>query len=127
MHIAYLIPTLDRIGGAERQVVHLASEMARRKWRVTVIALSGNGGTAAEELSVNDVSYLSLEMRHGLADPRGWLRLRRWIAAAKPEILHAHLPHASLMARCIRLLAPVRVVVDTLHYLQLPASRVDSG
>lgn len=115
MHIAYLIPTLDRIGGAERQVVQLASTMAHREWRVTVIALSGHGGSATEELTASNVSYLSLEMRHGLADPRGWARLRRWITAAKPEILHAHLPHASLMARCIRLLAPVRVVVDTLH------------
>lgn len=115
MHIALLIPTLDRIGGAERQVVQLAMGMARRNWRVTVIALSGRGGTATEELSANDVSYLSLEMRHGLGDPRGWIRLRRWITVARPDILHAHLPHASLMARCIRLMAPIRVVIDTVH------------
>jgi glycosyltransferase involved in cell wall biosynthesis len=115
MHIAYLIPTIDRIGGAERQLIQLARGMARRHWRVTVIALSGKGGHAAEELSANNVSFLSLEMRKGLADLRGWRRLRRWITSAQPEILHSHLPHASLMARCIRLAAPVRVVVDTIH------------
>jgi glycosyltransferase involved in cell wall biosynthesis len=115
MHIAYLIPTLDRIGGAERQLVQLATGMARRKWRVTVIALSGKTSRPTEELAASDVSYLSLEMRHGLADPRGWNRLRRWITVAQPDILHAHLPHASLMARCIRLLAPIRAVVDTIH------------
>ncbi|HXS78203.1 MAG TPA: glycosyltransferase [Terracidiphilus sp.] len=115
MHIAYLIPTLDRIGGAERQLMQLATGMARRHWCVTVIALSGHSSNAAEELSANNVSYLSLEMHHGIADPRGWNRLRRWVNVARPDILHAHLPHASLMARCIRLVAPVRVVIDTIH------------
>jgi glycosyltransferase involved in cell wall biosynthesis len=115
MHIAYLIPTLDRIGGAERQLILLATGMARRGWRVTVIALSGSGGHAADELSANDVSFISLQMRRGLLDPRGWNRLRRWIAAAQPEILHAHLPHAALLARAIRIVTPIRVVIDTIH------------
>ena len=115
MHIAYLIPTVDRIGGAERQLIQLATRMAQRGWHVTVIALSGKGGHAAEELSANNVSFLSLEMRKGLADLRGWNRLRRWITSAQPEILHSHLPHASLMARGIRLATPLRVLVDTIH------------
>ena len=54
-------------------------------------------------------------MRKGLADPRGWLRLRNWLVREKPEILHAHLPHATGMARWSRLCAPYRVLVDTLH------------
>ena len=115
MHIAYLIPTIDRIGGAERQLIQLATGMAHRGWRVTVIALSGSGSHSAEELSANNVSFLSLEMRRGLADPRGWNRLRCWITSAGPDILHSHLPHASLMARAIRLIAPVRVLIDTIH------------
>ena len=32
-----------------------------------------------------------------------------------PDIVHAHLPHASLLARWSRLAAPVRVVIDTIH------------
>lgn len=115
MHIAYLIPTIDRVGGAERQLIELATGMARRGSQVTVIALSGHGGSAAHVLSANNVSFLSLDMRHGLADFRGWTALRRWIIAAQPEVLHAHLPHAALMARAIRLAAPVRVVAETIH------------
>lgn len=115
MHVAYLIPTIDRIGGAERQVIELAIGMAQRGWHVTVIALSGHGDHAAQVLSANNVSFLSLEMRRGLADFRGWNRLHRWICSAQPEVLHAHLPHGSLMARGIRLAAPVRVVVETIH------------
>jgi hypothetical protein len=115
MHIAYLIPTIDRIGGAERQLIQFATGMAHRGWRVTVIALSGSGGHSAQELSADNVSFLSLDMRHGLADPRGWNRLRCWITSAGPDILHSHLPHASLMARAIRLIVPVRVLIDTIH------------
>jgi glycosyltransferase involved in cell wall biosynthesis len=115
VHIAYLIPTIDQIGGAERQLIELATGMAHRGSQVTVIALSGRGGSAAQVLSANNVSLLSLDMRRGLADLCGWTALRRWIIAAQPEILHAHLPHAALMARVIRLAAPVRVVVETIH------------
>ncbi|MGA2249746.1 glycosyltransferase [Terracidiphilus sp.] len=114
-HIAFLLPTLNRIGGAERQVVLLATGLAARGWRVTVVALSGTCGQACGELHAAGVEFLSLHMRKGLADPQGWIRLNAWLKQARPEILHAHLPHAAWLARWSRLAAPVRVVVDTIH------------
>jgi glycosyltransferase involved in cell wall biosynthesis len=54
-------------------------------------------------------------MRRGLVDPRGWVRMNRWLGKERAEILHAHLPHAAWMARWSRLAAPVRVVIDTIH------------
>jgi glycosyltransferase involved in cell wall biosynthesis len=113
--IAFLIPTIDRLGGAERQVLLLAREMCKRRWRVNVIALSGHGGKAAGELHDAGVGYLTLEMRKGVADPRGWLRLNRWLQRETPDVVHAHLPHAAWMARWSRLFAPTRVIVDTVH------------
>lgn len=115
MHVAYLIPTIDRIGGAERQVILLATGMAQRGWRVSIIALSGSGGNALEELATQGISYLSLEMRKGLVDPRGWIKLHRWLASHKPDLVHAHLPHAALLARWSRLGTPLRVLVDAIH------------
>lgn len=114
-HIALAIPTLDRIGGAERQTILLAKGLLRRGWRVSVVALSGTGGSAAGELTVAGAGFLSLEMRKGLADPRGWIRFHRWLKREAPDVLHAHLSHAAWLARCSRLVAPVRAVVDTLH------------
>ena len=114
-HVALIIPGLDRIGGAERQVIQLAKGLCRRGWRVSVVALSGSGGDAAAELAGAGAGFLSLEMRKGLADPRGWIRLHRWLRQQKPEVVHAHLPHAAWLARWSRLAAPVRVLVDTLH------------
>jgi glycosyltransferase involved in cell wall biosynthesis len=114
-HIALLIPGLDRIGGAERQVMLLAKGLRTRGWRVSVVALSGTGGDAAAELIAADVTFLSLHMRKGLADPRGWMRFNRWLRRERPDVVHAHLPHAAWLARWSRVAAPVRVLVDTLH------------
>src|ERR1700679_4167967 len=87
-HIAFLLPTLNRIGGAERQVVLLATGLAARGWRVTVVALSGTCGEACGELHTAGVEFLSLHMRKGLADPQGWIRLNAWLKQARPAILH---------------------------------------
>ncbi|MGA7243009.1 MAG: glycosyltransferase [Terracidiphilus sp.] len=114
-HVAYLIPTLDRIGGAEQQVILLASGLAKKGWRVSVIALSGTGGNAKERLQSVGIHFSSLHMRKGLADLRGWIRLSRWMKFNRPDVVHAHLPHASLLARWSRIAAPVRVLIDTIH------------
>ncbi|MGD0859587.1 MAG: glycosyltransferase [Terracidiphilus sp.] len=114
-HVALVIPGLDRIGGAERQVILLAKGLQRRGWRVSVVALSGAGGDAAAELTAVGAGFLTLQMRKGLADPRGWIRFHHWLRRESPDVVHAHLPHAAWLERWSRLAAPVRVVVDTLH------------
>ncbi len=131
-HIALLIPGLDRIAGAERQTMLLAKGLRRRAWRVTVVALSGTGAAAAAELRDAGVDFLSLGMRKGLVDPRGWWRFQQWLRREQPDVIHAHLPHAAWFARWSRLGAPVfseygsavpavptvpvvPVVIDTLH------------
>jgi len=124
-HVALLIPGLDRIAGAERQVMALAKGLRLRGWRVTVLALSGSGGQAAVELNSAGVEFLSLEMRKGLVDRRGWIRFNRWLNRHRPQVVHAHLPHAAWLARWSRLTTPTQmfsglgasapVFVDTLH------------
>ncbi len=114
-HAAILIPGLDRIAGAEQQAILLAKGLRRRGWRVSMVALSGTGGSAATELAEARVAFLSLGMRKGLADPRGWLRFHRWLCLEQPDVLHAHLPHAAWLARWSRLGAHIPLVIDTLH------------
>ena len=130
IRIAMLIPTIAQIGGAERQVLLLAQELARRGHPVTIVALSGSGANLAainqalqnEALDQSpprepcpQIEFLSLNMRHSWIDPRGWLRFLAWAHRTRPDILHAHLPHAVFFARGVRLLLPVRVVLETLH------------
>ena len=114
-HIALIVPGLDRIGGAERQVTLLAKGLLRRGWRVSVVVLSGSGEESALDLIAAGAGFLTLKMRKGLADLRGWLRFHRWLKENPPDLIHAHLPHAVWVARWSRLAAPVRVVLDTLH------------
>jgi glycosyltransferase involved in cell wall biosynthesis len=114
-HIAMVIPTIDRIGGAERQVMQISGELVARGYRVTVVALSGTGSSVSESLALAGVAYISLGMRKAWIDPRGWLRYLLFSRRERPEVVHTHLPHATWFARWIRLLAPVRVHIDTLH------------
>lgn len=114
-HIALVVPTLDRLAGAERQVMLLARALASRNWPVTIVALSGSGSNTAEELRSAGVEFVSLEMRKGLADPRGWIGFRNWLRRRRPDIVHAHLPHAAWLARWSRLWAPVPVLIDSIH------------
>jgi glycosyltransferase involved in cell wall biosynthesis len=114
-HVALVIPGFGRIGGAERQVILLARGLCQRGWRVSVIALSGSGDESAAELTEAGAGFKSLRMRKGLADPRGWIRFHRWLRREKPDVVHAHLPHATWLARWSRLAVPLRVLVDTLH------------
>jgi glycosyltransferase involved in cell wall biosynthesis len=114
-HIALVIPGFAQIGGAERQVQLLARGLCRRGWRVTVVALSGAEEEAGRELFSAGAEFLSLEMRKGLADPRGWIRFNRWLRRERPDVVHGHMPHAAWMVRWSRLGAPVRAVLDTIH------------
>lgn len=114
-HVALAIPGFEQIGGAERQVLLLAKGLRLRGWRVTVIALSGVAGEAGSELAAADIGFLSLGMRKGLADPRGWIRFHRWLRREKPDVLHGHMPHAAWLVRWSRPAAPVRAVLDTIH------------
>ncbi|MGA3031801.1 MAG: glycosyltransferase [Terracidiphilus sp.] len=114
-HAAVMIPSLDRIAGAERQAMQLAKGLCHRGWRVTVVALSGEGKAARDELHAGGVEFVTLGMRKGLADLRGWIRLSRWLWREHPDVVHAHLPQAAWLARWSRALAPMRVLVDTVH------------
>ena len=114
-HIAILIPTLDQIAGAERQVLTLAPTLAQRGFQVTIVVLSGTAASQSAALTASGVSLLCLHMREAWLDPRGWLDFLRWHRVHRPDILHAHLPHAIFFARFVRLLAPTRVVVSTVH------------
>lgn len=115
IHVAQVIAGIDRIGGAEQQVLLLSRGLRQRGWRVTVVALTGSGGQAAHELSEAGVEFLSLRMRHGLADPQGWARYHRFLRRSTPDLVHAHMVHAAWLARWSRLGTSTPAQIDTLH------------
>jgi glycosyltransferase involved in cell wall biosynthesis len=57
----------------------------------------------------------SLDMRRGVPDPRGLARAARLIRDWRPDVVHSHMVHANLMARVLRLMVPIPVLVSTIH------------
>jgi glycosyltransferase involved in cell wall biosynthesis len=111
--VVYL-STDSGMGGAEREVCHLAEEFQRRGWAVTVISMLPLQSPIADLASVG-IRTLSLGMRLGVPDPRALVRLGRILRRLRPDVLHAHMVHANLLARLSRLVAPTPVVISTIH------------
>jgi glycosyltransferase involved in cell wall biosynthesis len=109
-----LLTTAMEGGGAEAQLLRLAIELERRAWQVAVVSLLPSPAAEAR-LAASRIETCSLEMRPGLADPRGLLRLLRFLQRFRPGVVHSHLFHANLLARVARLLWPAPVVISTLH------------
>jgi glycosyltransferase involved in cell wall biosynthesis len=102
------------MGGADSQLASAAQELKARGHDVRIVSLTSLGpmGLRARSLGL-DVE--SLEMRRGVPDPRGLARLARIVRQWRPDVVHSHMIHANLMARALRLVAPVPVLVSTIH------------
>jgi glycosyltransferase involved in cell wall biosynthesis len=119
VHSVAMLTTGLAKGGAEAQVFRLSVELKRRGWDVAVISMlpgpPQSVGGYAEALQQSGVEVVSLGMREGVADPRGFFRLAWALKRLRPRILHSHMFHANLLARAARLACPVPVVISTLH------------
>ncbi|MFL6447011.1 MAG: glycosyltransferase [Bryobacteraceae bacterium] len=111
-----LITTLT-FGGAETQVVRLATELKSRNWDVAVACMIAPSSHTAV-LKQHGVPVYSLGMRRGMPDPRALLRLAKLIREFNPDVIHAHMVHANLLGRFTRLICPMRVLICTAHNLR---------
>jgi glycosyltransferase involved in cell wall biosynthesis len=102
------------MGGADKQLLSAAEEMRARGYQVYIVSLTPLGPMGLEARSLG-IPTESLEMRRGIADPRGLLRLVRLVRRWRPDVLHSHMVHANLMARALRLFVRVPVTVSTIH------------
>lgn len=113
--IAFVSTNLAR-GGAESQVALLAAGLGRRGWEVSVISLLPPMAFE-RELRAAGVAVYSLDMRPGFPNPAGYMRLLRILRDLRPQVVHSHMFHANLLARVARLIAPIPVLVSSLHSL----------
>ena len=115
MKILYLITGLN-LGGAEMQLVHIATRLEARSWNVRVVSLIPSWSSAcAEYLEAAGIPVVSLNIRRKLPDPRPFLHLAQLIRTWRPHVVHSHMVHANLLARLVRPLAPIPVLVCTAH------------
>jgi glycosyltransferase involved in cell wall biosynthesis len=102
------------VGGAEVQVLALADRLRARGHETIIISLIPAGPLDAEAKKLGIPTH-SLGMRPGIPDPRALLRLARELRAWRPDILHSHMVHANLLARLVRPLTRVPVLICTVH------------
>ena len=101
-------------GGAETQVVHLATRLKARGWEVQLVSLVPPQAYV-EDLETRGIPVFSLGIKRKFPDPRPVFRLARFIRKWQPDIVHSHMVHANLLARVVRTLAPFPVLVCTAH------------
>jgi glycosyltransferase involved in cell wall biosynthesis len=113
MRILFLSTSMG-MGGADKLLLTAAETMQAHGHEVRIVSMTALGpmGLQAQTLGL---STESLEMRRGVPDPRGFLRLARIVRAWRPDVLHSHMVHANLMARLLRLTVRVPVLVSTIH------------
>jgi glycosyltransferase involved in cell wall biosynthesis len=102
------------MGGADQQLLSGAREMRSRGHEVFIVSLTALGPMGLEARGLG-LPTESLEMPRGIPDPRALLRLVRIVRAWRPDVVHSHMVHANLMARAMRLVAPVPALVSTIH------------
>jgi glycosyltransferase involved in cell wall biosynthesis len=146
--VLFLIGTLE-IGGAEKQLVEIASGLDRRRFAASVCCLS-NGGPLAGALAAAGVPTVSLgffsgrtarrmnsarrplwrrtrwaadTVRAAVAVPTALIRLFRVIRACRPDVLHGMLFHAYILGAFTGVLMRVPVVVASRRSLSLFKTR----
>jgi glycosyltransferase involved in cell wall biosynthesis len=103
--ILHLITGLET-GGAERMLVHLANRTDRRRFRSVVVSMTGRG-TMGPLVEAAGVTLRSLDLRRGVPDPRGIVRLGRILREFRPDVLQTWLYHADLLGLIARRLGLV--------------------
>ena len=111
--VTYLI-TASGVGGAEVQVRELAMAMKSRGWQTNAISMLPLGEVFAD-LPDAGIPTATLGMRRSVPDPRVMRQLRSLLQRHDTQILHAHMVHACLLARLVRLVYPKPKVISTMH------------
>jgi glycosyltransferase involved in cell wall biosynthesis len=111
MRIVYGMTSLG-MGGAERQVLSLADQMAARGHEVALLVLRPR----IEQEWPTALPVIHLEMRRTpLSVLAGLLCGRRFLKEFNPDLVHSHGFHANLVARLLKILRPTTLVVSTVH------------
>jgi glycosyltransferase involved in cell wall biosynthesis len=107
--IVFLMRSLD-IGGAQRQLIELASGLHRSNWRVKVLVFYG-GGELEADLLRRGIEVQSLN-KSGRWDVLGFsYRLLRSLRRERPDVLHGYLGTENLLSTAMQPFVPrMRVV-----------------
>ena len=121
--IIFLVRSLDR-GGAERQLVALASAFVQHGHQTTVAVFYG-GGVFEADLRAAGVRVVSLGKGGRWDVLPFFIRLVRWLRNERPTVLHSYLTVSNLLAILLKPLLPVTHIVWGLRASNMDLSRYD--
>lgn len=120
----FLLARSLNIGGAERQLVHLASGLHARGEKV-VVGLFYTGGVLDAELEARGIPIVDLG-KSGRWDVPGFLkRVRGAIAEARPSVVYSFLGTANIVAAAVRPFAPRFRMVWSIRASDMDPARYD--
>ncbi len=106
--ILHVIPTLDR-GGAEKQLVLLATGLPREEFEVHIAVLT-RSGPLETDLTRAGIPVTHFHKRHKI-DPGAWWRLKRHIGQLRPDLVQTWLFSANSYGRTAAMAAGVGRIV----------------
>jgi glycosyltransferase involved in cell wall biosynthesis len=109
-----LLSTSMGMGGADQQILILARAMRARNHQVRIIALAPLGQMGFEARD-EGIPTESLGLQRSITDVPRIFRLVKMLREWRPDVLHSHMLHANLLARAVRPLAQVPVLLSTIH------------
>jgi glycosyltransferase involved in cell wall biosynthesis len=109
-----LLTTGLAYGGAESQLVRLASGLKHKGLTIEVVSMT-EPKEYVKELKDQSINVISLGMKPGTPDPRAVFALAKTIEVFQPDILHSHMIHANILGRIVRLLRRFPVQISTAH------------
>lgn len=111
MRILYIITSLTQ-GGAQRVVCDLADIMFEKGHEIKIAYLTGEVITRPAN---KEIELLSVGLTNVVTLPKAYLTLFKIIRDFKPNIIHAHMVHANILTRLVRLVTPMQKLICTAH------------
>ena len=121
MRLVYVIPGLDRSGGAEQAVAAMAAPFAERGVRLDVVTLTGRDDLAAV---VEQAGGSVIDVGPGSV-PQLTVKLRRVIHERRPDLVHTTLFDADIPGRLAARAAGVPVVSSLVNVAYGPEQRAN--
>lgn len=112
MKILFVITGMG-VGGAERQVVDLAEQFARKGNEVTIAYLTGEAKLFPKDGNISIKGFGISKSLYGFFC--AYFLLLRLIKNFCPDVVHSHMVHANLLTRLVRLSTKIPRLICTAH------------
>ncbi len=100
------------IGGAEEMVLNLVNHLPRDRFEAMVCCI-GEPGPIGLEIAATGTPVTALRADPGLRHPLDVFKIRDFLRATRPDIVHTFLLTASLYGRLAAILARVPIIIGT--------------